>query len=372
MRVLILSCNTGQGHNSAAAAIKEALAENGIACDIEDALRFISDNISELISDWHVRIYRYMPWLFRAGYNYADSHRGVFKPDSTAYRFLTKSTDRLYEFCSSTRYDAIICTHTFSGLIVTDMCEKYKYSVPTYFVATDYTCSPGAEQGHMNRYFIPSEALADEFVKCGLPAGNMVASGIPIREMFFKRVPKEIAKQAFHIPTDHKHILMMCGSMGCGPIEKLVRLFSERISEEQELTVVCGTNKGLYQKLDSKFSQNKHIHILGYTESIALLMSGADLYLTKPGGISVTEATAMGLPMVFVNAVAGCEEHNMQYFINHGAAVTAETPKALVELSFSLLADNAALERMSAASRKVCCGNGAQTILHMVVQEENE
>lgn len=368
MRVLILSCNTGQGHNSAAAAIKEALTENGIICDAEDALRFISDNISELISEWHVRIYRYMPELFKLGYKYADKHRGVFEPDSAAYRFLTRSADRLYDFCRAAEYDAIICTHTFSGLIVTYMCEKYKYSVPAYFVATDYTCSPSAEQAHVNRYFIPSDSLIPEFVKYGLPADNIVASGIPIREMFFKSVPKEIAKQAFHIPTDRQHILMMCGSMGCGPIKKLVKLFSGRLSENQELTVVCGTNAKLYSALFNRFSSNKHVHILGYIEDVALLMSSTDLYLTKPGGISVTEASAMGLPMVFVNAVAGCEEYNMQYFIERGAAATAKTPKALAELCLSLLADREALERMSVASKNACCGNGAQTILKTVSQ----
>ena len=41
---------------------------------------------------------------------------------------------------------------------------------------------------------------------------------------------------------------------------------------------------------------------------MALLMDSADLYLTKPGGISVTEAASMRLPMVFIDAVAGCEE----------------------------------------------------------------
>lgn len=375
MRVLILSCNTGQGHNSAAAAIKEVMTENGIVCDVSDVLSFISENISDLISGWHSRIYRYMPGVFRWGYNYAENHRGVFNPDSCVYRFLTRGVDRLYEFCCSGEYDAIICAHVFSGLIVTSMCEKHSCRVPTYFVATDYTCSPSTEQGRMNRYFIPSEALIQEFVKCSIAAESIVASGIPIREAFFNKVPKKIAKQAFNIPIDRQHLLMMCGSMGCGPIEKTVKLFSQRLWENQELTVVCGTNKRLYEKLARRFSSNSHIHVLGYTERIALLMASADLYLTKPGGISVTEAAAVGLPMVFINAVAGCEEYNMHYFIQRGAAVTAKTPKALAELSLNLLSDSAALERMGNASCNACPGNGAQVILKTVSeairQEDN-
>lgn len=366
MRILILSCNTGQGHNSAAAAIKEYFSEKGVACDIYDALCFISDKTSKTISEWHTRIYRNRPGLFRWGYHYADVHRGVFRAESAVYKFLTQSTDRLYHFCRAEQYDAVLCTHAFSGLMVSDMRKKYDYGIPAYFVATDYTCSPSTEQGKVNRYFIPSAELAQEFVKCGLSKESLIASGIPIRGMFFDRVPKNIAKQSFDIPADHQHILLMCGSMGCGPIKKIVKLFSKRLSSKQDLTVVCGTNRALYQRLAKKYSSYENIHIHGYIENVALLMYSADLYLTKPGGISVTEASAVGVPMVFINAVAGCEEYNMHYFIQHGAATTAKTPGALVRLSFSLLSSPDTLEQMGAASRKACCGNGAQNIYNIL------
>ena len=57
MRTLILSCNTGEGHNSCAKAIQETYAAHGETCDIVDALQFISKRASQFISDWHSRIY---------------------------------------------------------------------------------------------------------------------------------------------------------------------------------------------------------------------------------------------------------------------------------------------------------------------------
>ena len=372
MRILILSCNIGQGYNSAAVAIEEYFSEKGVACDIYDALCFISSRISKSVSEWHTRICRNAPGLLRLGYHYADIHRDVFRAESAAYKFLTQSTDKLYHFCCAEQYDAILCTHVFSNLMASDMRKKYDYCIPAYFVATDYTCSPSTGQGEVNRYFIPSIELEQEFVKCGLPKGSLIASGIPIRGMFFDRVPKNIAKQSFDIPADHQHILMMCGSMGDGPIKKMVKLFSKRLSDKQELTVVCGTNKVLYQQLLRKYSFHKNIHIHGYIENIALLMYSADLYLTKPSGISVTEASAIGVPMVFVNAVAGCEKYNMHYFIQHGAATTAKTPEELVRLSFSLLNSPDTLEHMSAASRNACCGNGAQSIYNILSSAVHE
>lgn len=82
---------------------------------------------------------------------------------------------------------------------------------------------------------------------------------------------------------------------------------------------------------------------------MALLMDSADLYLTKPGGISVTEAASMKLPMVFIDAVAGCEEYNKDFFLRAGGAATGETPSEIARVSLKLLGDEAALEKMGDA-----------------------
>ena len=80
-----------------------------------------------------------------------------------------------------------------------------------------------------------------------------------------------------------------------------------------------------------------------------LYMRSADLFMTKPGGLSTTEAAAMGLPMVLIDAVAGCEEHNLDFFVRRGGAVTADTPQALASAALTLLDDDAQLARMSQA-----------------------
>lgn len=369
MRVLILSCNTGQGHNSTAASIAEALTAQGAECKTHDALAFVAGWISRLVSGVHTWVYRHMPGLFRWGYAYTERHRGVFSPHSLVYKALSRSAERLYGFCRDGMYDVIISTHVFAGLIVTIMQNRFHLPLHTYSVETDYTCSPCAEQASMERYFIPAAPLIGEFMKCGIPKQRIVASGLPIRQAFFTHTDKAEAKAAFGIAPEHSHLLLMCGSMGCGPMEKLVRLFHAGLGTNQELTVVCGTNKGLYQRLTRRFGGNSRLHILQYVQDISLLMDSADLYLTKPGGISVTEASAKGLPMVFIDAVAGCELYNMHYFIQRGAAVTARTPAALAALCLSLLSDPETLAHMSAAAGNACCGDGAKCISRLVLED---
>lgn len=75
-------------------------------------------------------------------------------------------------------------------------------------------------------------------------------------------------------------------------------------------------------------------------------MDSADLYLTKPGGLSVTEAYVKALPMVCIDAVAGCEEHNRNFFLRMGAAKTGRNVQQLRNLCLRLLTDRRQLAEM--------------------------
>lgn len=346
MRVLILSCNTGEGHNSCGKALLEEFQANQIPCEMDDAFRFISPWISHMISFGFVRIYRYMPGLFRFGYRYSEEHPGVFKTDSGIYKILTAGADRLHRFIRENGYDAIICTHVFSALIVSEILRRHSLSARTYFVATDYTCSPSCGQSTLDTYFIPDASIAGEFVSCGIPEEKLVASGIPIRRAFFKTMPQAAAKESCGLPPESRHLMVMCGSMGCGPIRTLVRQIAESLPENSHVSVICGTNQRLRKHLDRDHAQTPHVHIYSYVNDIPRMMDSADLYLTKPGGISVTEAAHKHLPMLFVDAVAGCEAYNMRFFIERGTAVTAATAEELAAKAISLMGDEAALNQM--------------------------
>ena len=86
MHTLILSCNTGEGHNSCAKAIQTEYAAHGESCEIVDALQFISKRASRFICDWHTRIYRHAPKLYRAGYRSVENRTSVFREGTTVPR----------------------------------------------------------------------------------------------------------------------------------------------------------------------------------------------------------------------------------------------------------------------------------------------
>ena len=127
MRLLILSCNTGEGHNSAAKAIKERFVNGGWQCDIRDALAFWSPEKSKLISKGHVFIYRKMPKLFGVSYRFEENHPPKDGDESLIYELVIKGCNSLYEFLQTEKYDAVVFQSFWGKAITTPL------SVLTFF-----------------------------------------------------------------------------------------------------------------------------------------------------------------------------------------------------------------------------------------------
>lgn len=368
-KVLLLSGSTGQGHNSCALAVKEYLEEQNIDSEIKDVLAFLSRPISDFIAWGFCFMYRYLPGLFQWGYRYSEKHPAVFKENSGIYKILTSGADYMYRFITEGQYDAVICTHPFSAMILTHILKSHPLKARTAFIATDYTCYPGMEFCELQYYFIPGRCLEKKFEHSGIPEGCIAVSGIPVRRSMYDRTDKEDAKRLLGIGVGNRHLLVMCGSMGCGPIEKIVKYISKGLTEKMEVSVICGTNRRLKEKLEWKYKNVEKIHIVGYTNQMSLYMDSADLCLTKPGGISITEAAVKRLPMVFVNAVAGCEQYNMELFVKMGVAITEDSTKELARQSIRILESDRLRQKMEDALRNYQYAGGAETIFHELCKE---
>jgi len=370
MRVLILSCNTGGGHNACAGAIRQSFQNCGDICDIEDSIRFCSGKLSGFMSWGHTTMYRHIPRLFSFGYGFAEKHPSMIKDDASVYKLLTSGANKLRQFMIQGQYDTLICTHVFSGLLVHQMQRKAPLGIKTAFVATDYTCSPGTANSMLDLYFIPSPALCSEYMEQGVPEKKLVPCGIPIRSEFYHTADKELSKEKCGVGLDHFHVLVMCGSMGCGPMKLLAKQLYARMDARCEISLVCGMNEKLYKQLSNMFRNVPNVHIYGYVQDVSALMDSADLYVTKPGGLSTSEAAAKRLPMVLLDVVSGCEEHNMDFFVKTGGAVMALGVDGVVGRCLVLAKEPEKLEQMRNALAAHFPGNAADTISETMHKQE--
>ena len=159
----------------------------------------------------------------------------------------------------------------------------------------------------------------------------------PERHITLGLVPKEYRAQRLE---DLRRGAEFAYKLG---VKNIVTHISDKMPKNTEITVVCGTNKRLKTSLGKLAKSNSNIHIKGFVDNMPLYLDSTDLYLTKPGGLSTSEAVSKSVPMVFINAVAGCEAHNLKHFVNLGVAVTDENKYNVSSLCTELLNNDDAI-----------------------------
>lgn len=368
MKVLILSGNTGGGHNSCAKAISERFLENGHTCNICDCLSFISPAISKIVSLGHTVAYRYTPFLFNIGYTYFENHSSTYASGSLIDALFVRGGKKLAKHINDNNYDLIICTHAFSVYLLNCAAPYLNRKIKSAFVATDFTCSPTAEKGDTDVYFIPHIYLADEFEMRGVDKDKLIACGIPVKKAFYDFCDKNTAKQKIGINPTNKHILVMCGSMGCGPIVGITAALAKEVDEGTEITIICGSNRSLKHRLKFRHKSNKNVHIIGFTDNIPYYMNSADLFITKPGGISLSEGTVKKLPMVLLPSVGGCETHNVNFFVSRGAALCGKNKADIIKYCTELLKNEDLRNQTIKNLTELEIDNAADTIFEILTK----
>ena len=338
MRVLILSADTGGGHRSTAEALAEQFAKMNIDCEIADALSMISEKVSGFISWGHSYVYRKLPRLFGTAYRFEERH-----PPRQIYDYFAKGSVLLQEKLLSERFDAVISVHVFAGMMMTEARRRFENPIPHFFVATDYTCSPGVSSLEAEGFFIPHRMLFCEFVRGMLPADKLYATGIPLRSAFRRPMERREARRRLGLREEGSVVLLCCGSMGCGKLDRHALELANRLTYDTTLVILCGNNQALAEDL-GRFS-SKTFRVEGFTRDVPLYMSAADLTLTKPGGLMTTEAIAMRLPMVLIDAVPGCETRNYDFLVQQGVAEGGKNWKQAISKVEKLLANPALLEQ---------------------------
>lgn len=371
MKTLILTCNTGEGHNSTARAILETYEANGEFCVVGESFAFLSKKLSVMIGKGHATMYRHTPKIFDKGYAISEKHDGAFTEGSFLQRFFSYGSRNLYEFVTSNSIDNIICVHPFSAILVGDMCKRFDVkNITLSIVSTDYTCAPGTNGTELDYYFIPHKKLIPEFISNGIPEGKIRVSGIPVKDCFYVKLERSKARSILGLHEDKNIIVMCCGSMGCGPMEKVAKKLSLQISDNDLLIVICGSNKRLLRKLD-KIRSDK-VKIIGYTSQMKEYMCACNVFLTKPGGISTTEGANLKVPMVFINAVAGCELRNREFYSSIDCAVLTSDSDDVVMKCLELLHSPERIKVLTQNLDKEFTMTGAKYILSTLSEVKNQ
>lgn len=365
MKVLILSTGTGEGHNSAAKAMKEQFDGNGIPCVMADALDFASGKAARY--GRNVYIWSTKKGVFGGAYR-AGSAITSSRHKSPVYYANALYADKLYAYIAENGFDTVVMPHLFPAEAVTYMQKKHHPRLAAYFIATDYTCIPFTEETNPDYFFIPHEDLIPEFAKRGIPEEKLVPLGIPVSKRFVELPSGEECRGRLGIPEDKRCILLMTGSMGYGNVESMVAKLWERTEEDTCIYVMGGTNEKLKAALRQKYAGEERVVVLDFTDRAQEYMAAADVLFTKPGGLTSTEAVAAGVPLVHTHPIPGCEDRNAAFFTARGMSVSDRKEDAVIQKGLELLNNLSLREEMRAAQKKHGKPDAARRIYGFIVE----
>ncbi len=351
MKVLVFSITAGQGHHSSAAALMGGLKLLGAECMMVDTLEYINTFLKGSVEYGYLASTKYSPNVYGAGYRLAEKHKrskSDLSPVRNAARLLARRIDGLV---SDFNPDAIVCTHSIAAHIVSYL-KGVKAN--TYGIITDFTMHPLWEETNLDYYVTPSSLMANSLVKKGIDAKKMLPFGIPIDEKFSTKLSKEEACNILGIPCKTT-VFFVSGSMGYGNMPRQIRKLM-KLDMDFQIVAVSGRNDKMKKKIDEMAENSpKKIFSYGFVNNIDVIMDAADFMVTKPGGLTVSEGLAKGLPLILVNPIPGQEDRNVEFLLNNGLALLATSTFPIDECVFQLLNNNlhreAVLKNAAAAGK---------------------
>ena len=357
MKVLLLSCSTGEGHNSAAKAYGDYLSSRGVESVFRDVLGFAGKNVTQKASEiYNSTLSNHLfGIIYKLGSAISDWTIGKSSP---VYWANKKYCSRLGEYIDSNDFDAIVCSHIFAADAVTELKRRGRIKVPTMMIMTDYTMVPFTKDSDLDWYLTPHADVVDFCVEHGLSREKILPWGIPVRREFYppkmtRDAARRICKKEFGLLDTHKPwFLMMTGSMGYGKIKETVKEILKSFNDSVEAVVVCGFNDKLKNELSHIATRHRGIHVIGYTENVSLLMDACDVLFTKPGGLSSTEAAVKNIPIIHTNPIPGCETANAEFFSTRFMSFYSDKIKAQVNMAGVLCRDEAVRDQMLKAQRQ--------------------
>lgn len=323
MKVLILSITAGEGHNSTAKAIQAQFETMpNVECRTLDTYEYLNKFLAFTVAEGYLLSTGKLPKPYSKFYRLAEKRTKTGEDISTlrlSHRVLAK---KLKKFTDIYQPDVVICTHIFAAAIVDAMKEKYDSRFISVGVVTDFCFHPFWEEGiHLDYIVTANELMNVQAFKKGYKKSQILPLGIPIKPKFSQRENKQSMRRQHGLDPDKFTILLMSGSMGYGDIDNTVRAL-DRIKVDFQTVVVCGNNAKTKETLEN-MQLKKKFHILGYVDYVDQLMDAADCIVSKPGGLTTSEALAKELPMIIVNPIPGQEDRNTEFLLNNGVAMHA-------------------------------------------------
>jgi processive 1,2-diacylglycerol beta-glucosyltransferase len=370
-RVLVLSASAGAGHLRAAEAIEKAIRLRNLASEVQhlDVLKYTNKVFRHLYSKAYIDLVNNAPEVLGWLYDHLDDPA---KNDPIRLAFDRLNANPFIRFLQRYQPDVAICTHFLPSGIISSLKAEAKIDVLNAVVVTDFDVHAMWLCHHVEQYFVALEETKVHLRALGVPESLITISGIPIDPVFAERKDKRAMRHQHGLDPDCFTILVSAGGFGVGPVGYLLKALAQ-LSHPVRVVMVCGRNESLRAELTEavkKLAKRSKVSftLLGFTTKMDELMTAADLYVGKPGGLTTSEALSKHLAMVVINPIPGQEERNSDHLLEQGAAIRCNNLPALAYKIDTLIDNPQKLAQMRENARSLGKPEAAFTVIDRLAE----
>ena len=329
-KILILTLSTGGGHNEVASNLKNELIRNNFEINIIDVLCTINKIADNIILKSFNMVTDKFPNLYGKLY-YLSDKEGSNKILSDS---LTKIySEKLKEIINDENPDLIISTHPLFINIIGYLKSKKIINIPFIYAITDIEAHWTCVNSFVDAYIVANKFTVKSLIAKGASKNKIFPYGIPIKEKFYSYQKKPSYN------GEKLRLLLMSGSLGMTEIHNVIDNIID-FEDIEHINLVCGKNEKLKESIQERFKneiENGSLNIYGFTDKIPELMNDSHILITKPGGITISEAMAICIPMIIPFYIPGQEELNLNYLTNQNFAIFSPKIHNLKDILYEII-----------------------------------
>lgn len=354
-RYLILTAGYGEGHNSAAKALKAEAEKRGDVATVRDLCCECFPLLFEWTRQLYLKITHSYPDLWRIFFDLTDRMDMEVGGGSG----LRRMVDALSALIVEVKPDAVLCTFPIYASCMDELRRESVVSLPPYLlVITDsLKISRAWLSSSPNLRLVTDERTRRELLNgYGLAEDSVQVTGFPTAD------DTELSPVKSWSEGEPFRVLYVPQKNATETKAEVMAML--RAHPDVCVTIVMGKRTDVLPMEHFQEIGQDRLIVLGWVENMPRLMAEHHVYVGKAGGACVHEAYAAALPVLVNYLLPGQEEGNLELLESEGCGCLAETPAELVALMKHLLYHRGALwMKMQHAMRRANRKNGSARCL---------
>jgi processive 1,2-diacylglycerol beta-glucosyltransferase len=225
--------------------------------------------------------------------------------------------------------------------------------------------SPGVD-----RYFAASPLVVEGLCELGVPRERISLTGIPVLKKYREARERAAASRRFRRDAGSSLTVLFVTSGISDSLALNILDDFRKASVSANVTVVAGRNKDLLGRLEGyRPREGCGFRAFGFVENLEEYLAEADILVTKPGGLTTSEALSVGVPMILVSPIPYQEVYNATYLERCGAGVLAATSEEVMRLLADLVREEGRLDRMREQALKAGFPGASDAVVAEILRD---